>query len=90
MIPTSAIVDDFGWLGAAAVVAPYALVSIGRLSGTSLAFAALNVFGGVLLFLNTWYHEAYPSAAVNVIWTAIGVYAIARYFHARYTQDRVK
>jgi lipid-A-disaccharide synthase-like uncharacterized protein len=82
-------VDGLGWLGAAAVVVPYALVSIGRLSGTSLAFAALNVFGGVLLLLNTWYHEAYPSSAVNVVWTAIGLYAIARSLHVRYTRGHV-
>jgi hypothetical protein len=82
------LVDGLGWVGAAAVVAPYALVSIGRLSGTSLAFAILNVFGGVLLLLNTWYHEAYPSAVVNVVWTAIGVFAIARALHARYAHDR--
>lgn len=76
--PQPQLVDGLGWVGAAAVVAPYALVSIGRLSGTSLAFAALNVLGGVLLLLNTWYHEAYPSAVVNVVWTAIGIFAIAR------------
>jgi hypothetical protein len=26
--------------------------------------------------LNTWYHAAYPSAAVNVLWIVIGVYAM--------------
>jgi hypothetical protein len=37
-----------------------------------------NIVGGVFLMLNTWYHEAYPSAAVNVLWIAIGVYAMSR------------
>jgi hypothetical protein len=53
-------------------------VSTGRLTGTSRTFVILNIAGGVFLFVNTWYHQAYPSAVVNVIWTAIGLYAIGR------------
>jgi hypothetical protein len=59
------------------VVIPYALVSTGRLAGTTTAYRALNIVGGVLLMINTWYHAAYPSVIVNVIWTAIALYALA-------------
>ena len=79
MISSSMVVDSLGWVGAACVLLPYALVSTGRLTGTSRTFVILNIAGGVLLFVNTWYHQAYPSAVVNVIWTAIGLYAIARH-----------
>lgn len=89
MIATSTVVDGLGWLGAACVVVPYALVSAGRLEGTTPAFALLNILGGLLLLLNTWYHEAYPSTAVNVVWTAIGIFAIARHVFARRTQGGV-
>ena len=77
-LPTLAFIDVLGWLGAICVLVPYALVSIGKLAGTSTLFGVLNVLGGVLLLINTWYHQAYPSAAVNIIWTAIGIYALAR------------
>ena len=80
------LVDGLGWLGAACVLLPYALVSTGRLAGTSRTFVVLNIAGGILLFVNTWYHQAYPSAVVNVIWTAIGLYAIARHAQGRVTQ----
>lgn len=72
------IFDAFGWVGAACVVIPYALVVTGRLAGTTTTFRVANIAGGVLLLLNTWYHAAYPSAAVNVVWIVIGVYALSR------------
>jgi hypothetical protein len=72
------IFDGLGWIGAVCVLVPYALVSVGRWSGTSARFRALNVAGGVCLMLNTWYHRAYPSAAVNVVWILIGGYAALR------------
>jgi hypothetical protein len=69
--------DVLGWIGAASVVVPYALVSVGRMAGTSAAYRALNIVGGVLLMLNTGYHHAWPSAVVNLVWIAIGLYAVA-------------
>ena len=86
MLSQSMVVDGLGWLGALCVVLPYGLVSTGRLTGTSRTFVALNIAGGVFLFVNTWYHQAYPSAVVNVIWTAIGLYAIARHARGRVTK----
>jgi hypothetical protein len=70
--------DGLGWVGAICVLVPYALVSTGRLAGTALSFRVLNIAGGVLLMLNTWYHQAFPSMIVNVIWIAIGLYSMMR------------
>ena len=57
------VFDILGWVGAASVVIPYGLVVTGRIAGTTTAYRAANIVGGVLLLLNTWYH-------------AIGVYAM--------------
>jgi len=76
--PPLELFDGLGWVGAVCVLVPYALVSTGRLSGTAASFRILNVVGGVLLMLNTWYHRAYPSMIVNVIWIAIGLYSMTR------------
>jgi hypothetical protein len=70
--------DGLGWIGAACVLVPYALVSTGRLSGTASSFRILNIVGGTLLMTNAWYHVAYPSLVVNVIWIVIGLYTLAR------------
>lgn len=74
----SALIDVVGWVGAALLVAAYALVSTGRLQGSGLRFQLLNIVGGVALTVNTAYHGAWPSAALNVVWVVVGLGALAR------------
>lgn len=66
-----------GWLGAGVLLAAYALVSTGRLAGDGVTFQCLNVAGGVALATNSAYHGAWPSAALNIVWIAVGVAALA-------------
>jgi hypothetical protein len=73
-----ALADALGWIGAVCVVVPYALASVGRLAGTTTWYRVLNIVGGFLLMINTWYHAAFPSVIVNVVWTIIGVYSLTR------------
>ena len=51
----------------------YILVSTGRLQGQSRAYQWLNVFGAIGFVINSGWNEAYPSAAVNVVWAIIGL-----------------
>ena len=74
----SALIDVAGWVGAALLVAAYAMVSTGRLQGSGLRFQLLNIVGGVALTLNTAYHGAWPSAALNVVWVVVGLGALVR------------
>ncbi len=76
-VSTGFLYDGLGWVGALCVVVPYALVSVGKMAGTSAPYRILNIVGGVLLMLNTGYHHAWPSVIVNLVWTAIGLYAFA-------------
>lgn len=76
MSTEEAAVEILGWLGAAMVVAAYAIVSYGRISGRNGLYQALNIAGALLLALNTAWHHAWPSAAVNVIWMFIAVGAL--------------
>ena len=75
---TALVIDVFGWLGAAALLAAYGLVSSGRLQGRSLAFQVLNVVGSGALMANSGYYHAWPSAALNAVWMAVGLLALAR------------
>lgn len=72
------LIDVAGWLGAAFLLLAYALVSFKRLPGDSARFQVLNLTGGVLLALNSGYHGALPSVAVNAVWIVIGIGALAR------------
>lgn len=69
-------VDIVGWAGAALVLAAYGLVSTRRLDGESVAYQLLNVVGAVGMLINTYIRGALPSAAVNVIWIAVGIYVL--------------
>ncbi len=72
-------IDILGWMGAAAVVVAYALVSARRVSGDSTGYQLLNLVGSIFLIINTVHYGAYPSTLVNVVWLGIAVYAIATY-----------
>ncbi len=84
----SALIAVVGWVGAALLVAAYALVSTGRLSGSGLRFQLLNIVGGVALTVNTAYHGAWPSAALNVVWVAVGLGALVRQYRMAVSHPR--
>ena len=69
--------DVIGWIGAAALLVAYAMVSSRKVEGHSSAFQLLNVGGSVLLAANTIFYGAYPSTFVNIIWAAIAIFTIA-------------
>jgi len=69
--------DVIGWVGAAALLVAYAMVSSRKWEGHSSAFQLLNVGGSALLAANTIFYGAYPSTFVNIIWAAIAIFTIA-------------
>lgn len=72
------LIDITGWLGAAALLVAYGLVSAKRIEGDSTLYQSLNLVGGVCLLANTFYYGAFPSTAVNIVWIAIAVLTIVR------------
>ena len=78
MIDIAFAINLIGWVGSAAVILAYILVSADRLKGDSVAYQMLNLFGGVFLIVNTIYWGAYPSTFVNLVWVGIAILAIAR------------
>lgn len=65
-----------GWTGAIATVVAYGMVTAKRISPDSLVFQGLNIVGAGLLSISASTYGAWPSAVVNVIWVAIGVFAL--------------
>ena len=68
--------DVIGWVGAAALLVAYAMVSSRKWEGHSSAFQLLNVGGSALLAANTIFYGAYPSTFVNIVWAAIAIFTI--------------
>ncbi len=71
-------VDLLGWAGAIVLLSAYALVSVKRLEGTSRQYQVLNLVGGALLIVNTFYYGAYPSTLVNLVWIGIAIATLVR------------
>lgn len=76
MTGSDILLESVGWLGATILLVAFGLVSYGSVSGRGLVYQTLNVVGGLLLALNSGWHRAWPSVAVNVIWTGIAVGAL--------------
>lgn len=71
-------IEIFGWLGSAAVILAYALISTSRVQNNSRLYQLLNLGGSICLIANTGYYHAYPSTVVNAVWSLIAVFALVR------------
>ena len=72
------VINIIGWLGSAAVVSAYALISTHRVKSDSLLYQFLNLIGSVFLIVNTVYLGALPSACVNTVWVGIALFALVQ------------
>lgn len=72
------MVEIVGWTGATLILLAYLLLSMGRLTGRSILYQAMNVVGAAGFIVNGWWHGAIPSAALNVVWMLIGAVALLR------------
>ena len=71
-------IEIFGWIGSAAVILAYALISTNKVQNNSSLYQLLNLAGSICLIANTGYNHAYPSAFVNVVWSFIALFALVR------------
>ena len=71
-------VEVIGWAGAALILGAYALLSTGKLRAESVSYQLMNVLGAAGFVVNSGWNGALPSAAMNVIWIGIGLYALRR------------
>lgn len=70
-------IEIVGWLGAGTLLAAFGFVSYGLVDARGRVYQALNILGGLLLAANSGWHDAWPSAALNIIWAVIAVGAVA-------------
>jgi len=70
------LVETAGWIGAVLILGAYLLLSMGKLTGQSAIYQAMNVIGAAGFVVNGWWHGAIPSASLNIVWLAIGAIAL--------------
>lgn len=74
------LIEAAGWVGASLILGAYILLSAGRMQGNSPAYQWMNVIGAAGFILNSGYHGAIPSVAINVLWIGIGGFALWRIY----------
>lgn len=76
-------IEAIGWIGALLILAAYVLLSTERIASRSRTYQWLNVTGAACFIVNSGWNGAVPSATLNVIWMAIGIYALWNLQRAR-------
>jgi hypothetical protein len=69
-------IEVVGWAAAVLILGSYALLSTGKLRAQSLTYQAMNIVGAAGFVVNSGWNGAFPSAAMNVMWMGIGIYAV--------------
>jgi len=72
------LVEVLGWIASMLIVGSYALNITGRLSAKSKLYVTANIIGGIFFVVNTYYHQAYPSMLVNIVWVIIAVVMLTK------------
>ena len=72
------LIEVLGWIASVLIVGSYALNITGKLPASSKIYVLANIIGGIFFVVNTYYHKAYPSMFVNVIWVIIAIYMISK------------
>ena len=81
------IIEIIGWLGVIFYVIAYFLLTIGLMKADGYRFHFLNMLGAAGLITVSAYYGDRPNLVVNVIWFAIGIFAISKRFFATAPQS---
>jgi hypothetical protein len=72
------MVEIAGWIGAGLILIAYLLLSAGKLQARSTAYQGMNLAGAIGFVINSGWNGAVPSAALNVVWAGIALFALVR------------
>ncbi len=82
------IAAALGWVATVGTLTAYILLCRGRLTSTSMRYAAMNTIGGLLGGSAAILYHAWPSVASNFIWAALGGQALVANLWSRRRQFR--
>jgi purine-cytosine permease-like protein len=70
------LIETLGWIASVLIVGAYVFNLRGTLSAKDPRYIWCNLVGGIFFVVNTYYHGAYQSAFVNVVWVIIALTAL--------------
>lgn len=68
--------DVIGWVGAVLLLGAFYLVSTEKVKPTNVWFQLANIVGALAVAVNSFALHAFPSVAVNIVWSVIAGCAI--------------
>jgi hypothetical protein len=69
-------IELFGWYGALAILAAYALSSFAVLSPADLSYQLLNLTGAIGIATVSFHKRTYQPGVLNMVWAAIAFIAL--------------
>jgi len=82
------IAAALGWVSTIGTLTAYILLCRGRLTSSSMRYAAMNTIGGILGGSAAILYHAWPSMASNFVWAALGGQALVAGLWSRRTHFR--
>jgi uncharacterized protein with PQ loop repeat len=70
------IIETIGWIGSICILLAYLFNISGKIDSKSPLYIWGNLIGGACFVINTIFHHAYPSAALNIVWVMIALAAL--------------
>jgi hypothetical protein len=80
------VVEVMGWTASVLIVGSYALNIWGKIHANSKPYVWANIIGGLFFVVNTYYHQAYPSMMVNIVWVIIAIGLLCKPFFTKPTK----
>lgn len=77
------ILEIIGWLGTAAFVTAYLLVSCGKLKADEAVYQWMNLGGAVAVGLSVFPLRAWPAFFLELIWGSIALSTLIRGYRRR-------
>lgn len=72
------IVEIFGWYGTVGLIGAYALSSFGILTPDNIWYQIINITAALGIVVVSFYKKTYQPGVLNIIWTVIGLVALAK------------
>lgn len=68
------LVETIGWIGSILLIGAFLLNSMDKIPTQSPTYQLMNLIGGIMLILNSFYYGALPSSFLNLIWSGIAIF----------------
>lgn len=73
------IIEILGWIGMLLITSAYFIVLYSKkITENSKIYNFMNLFGAILIIINSFYNGAYPSVGLNFVWSITAIYGIIK------------